>query len=86
MWSAATASRRLRFNVGRGFSPYALTYASSHESRAGVLIDTLAFGKQEVPGSGSALPFDSGQAESRLDRGNDSVKQKPCQAPVADWA
>src|ERR1700754_2396540 len=32
----------------------------------------------------STLPEDGSQAEGRFDRGDKDVKEKPCQAPVAD--
>jgi hypothetical protein len=83
----ATITKPANFGVKLmrpGFGPYALTYASTHETRAGVLIGALAFGKHEVPRLGSAPPFDGAQAKHRLDRGDDDLKEKPCQAPVAE--
>ncbi len=69
---------------GGGSIAYALTYASSQATGAGVLIETLAFGKHEVPRLGPALPFDSAPAKRRFDRGDDDLKEQPCEAPVTD--
>jgi hypothetical protein len=78
------APRGVPLSRSPGFSPYALTYASSHETHAGALIETLAFGKDEMPRLGSAPPLDGAQAKHRFDSGDDHVKEKPCQAPVTD--
>jgi hypothetical protein len=66
--------------------PYALTYGSRYELSAGALIDALTFRKYKVPRLGSPPTLDGAQAKRRFDRGDDDVKQKPCQSPVADEA
>ena len=69
-----------------GQSPYALTYASTHKASVGALISSPAFCQQQVARFRATSALDSGQAERRLERGDDDVKQESRHAPVADRA
>ena len=69
-----------------GSGPYALTYASTDKARVGALISAPAFWKQQVARFRSTSALDRGQAERRLEGGDDDIKQESGHAPVADRA